>query len=62
MAMKMRLEMKHKSHIYHLNRSRLRHGHEYNIYNMCLTIMMAISKTEAKLKKGAAYKKPCNSD
>ena len=42
MAMKMRLEMKHKSHIYHLNRSRPRHGHEYTIYKMCLTIMMAI--------------------
>ena len=41
-AMKMRLEMKHKSHIYHVNRPRPRHGHEYNIYKMCLTIMIAI--------------------
>ena len=42
MAMKMRLKMKNRSHIYDINRTRLRHGHEYTKYKMCLSIIMVI--------------------
>ena len=42
MAMKMRLKMKNRSHRYDINRPRLRHGHKYTKYKMCLRIMMVI--------------------
>ena len=42
MTIKMRLEMKNRSHIYDINRPWLRHGHKYTKYKMCLSIMMAI--------------------
>ena len=42
MTMKMRLKMKNISHTYDINRPRLRHGHIYTKYKMCLNIMMVI--------------------
>ena len=37
-----RLEMKNRSHRYDMTRPRPRHGHKYNMYKMCLRLMMAI--------------------
>ena len=37
-----RLEMKNRSHRYDITRPRPRHGHKYNMYKMCLRLMMAI--------------------
>ena len=42
MTMKMTLKMKNKSNRYDINRTRLRHGHRYAKYKMCLSIMMSI--------------------
>ena len=42
MTIKMRLEVKKRSHRYDINRPRLRHGHKYTKYKMCLSIMMVI--------------------
>ena len=39
---KMRLKMKNRSHRYDLTRPRTRHGHKYTIYEMYLSLMMAI--------------------
>ena len=38
----MRLKMKNRLHRYDINRPRLRHGHKYSEYKMCLSIMMLI--------------------
>ena len=42
MAIKMRLEMKNRSHRYDITRPRPRHGHKYTTYKICLSLMMAI--------------------
>ena len=42
MTMKMRLEIKNRSHRHDTNRPRPRHGHKNTIYRLCLIIMMAI--------------------
>ena len=42
MTMKMRLKMKNKSHRYDINRPRLRYGHKYTKYKICLSVMMVI--------------------
>ena len=38
----MRLKMKNRSHRYDITRPRARHGHKYTIYEMYLSLMMAI--------------------
>ena len=38
----MRLKMKNRLHRYDINRPRLRNGHKYSEYKMCLSIMMLI--------------------
>ena len=40
--MKIRLEIKNRSHRYDINRPRSRHGHKYTKYKMCLSMMMGI--------------------
>ena len=42
MTMKMRLEMRNRSHRYIINVSRPRHGHKYTKYKMCPSVMMVI--------------------
>ena len=42
MTMKMRLEMKNRSHRWGINRPRSRHGHKHNIYKLCLSMIMVI--------------------
>ena len=42
MAVKMRLNMKNRSHRYDINRPSPRHGHSHTEYKMCLSIMMVI--------------------
>ena len=42
MTLKMRLKIKNRSHRYDINRPRLRHGHRYIKYKMCLSIVMFI--------------------
>ena len=45
-----------RSHRHDITRPRARHGDKYTIYEMCLSLMMAICiKTE--LKKSVVYKK-----
>ena len=41
--MKMRLKLKSRSQRYDVNRPRLRHGHKYTKYKMCLSITMVTS-------------------
>ena len=38
--MKDRLKIKYGLHRYHINRARLRHGHKYTKYKMCLSMIM----------------------
>ena len=40
--MKMRLQMKNRSHSYDINRPRTILGHSYTRYKMCLNIMVVI--------------------
>ena len=40
--MKMRLKMNNRSERYDINRPRLRYGHKFTTYKMCLSIMMVI--------------------
>ena len=40
MTMKIMLKMKNRSHRYDINRPRLRHGHNYSKYKLCLSVMM----------------------
>ena len=42
MTMKMRLNMKNRSHRYDINRPWSRHGHKYTTYKMSLSIMVVI--------------------
>ena len=42
MTMKTRLEMKHRSHRYDINRPRPRHGHKCIKYKICLSITIVI--------------------
>ena len=37
--MKMKMKMKNRSHIYNINRPRSRHGHKYNKYRKCLSMI-----------------------
>ena len=39
---KIRVKMKNWSHGYDINRPRLRHGHKYTKYKICLTTMMVM--------------------
>ena len=65
--MKIKLKMKHRSHRYDINKTRLRHGYKYAKYKICLSMMVMynsqhlssiwswihkkLSNTEAELKK-----------
>ena len=40
--MKMRLEMKNRSHRYNVTRTSSRHGHKCTKYKMCLTTMLVM--------------------
>ena len=41
----MKMKMKNRSDRYNINRPRSRHGHKYNKYKRCLSIMMLICIT-----------------
>ena len=51
MTMKMRLKMKNRSHIYHINRPMLRYGHEYTKYKMCKIIIIMVICIKQHLSK-----------
>ena len=38
--MKMKMKMKNRSHRYDINRPKSRHGHKYNKYKNCLSMMI----------------------
>ena len=38
------MKMKNRSHRYEINRSRSRHGHKYNKYKKCLSMLMCIKQ------------------
>ena len=40
--MKLKMTMKNRLHRYDLNRPRSRHGHKYNKYKKCLSMMMLL--------------------
>ena len=43
--------MKNRSHIYHINRPMLRHGHEYTKYKMCKIIIIMVICIKQHLSK-----------
>ena len=58
MTMKMRQEMKNRSHRYDINRPRSRYGGKCTKYKMCLSTMMVIcTKQNLSNIKSSTYKK-----
>ena len=55
--MKMRVEMKNRSHRYDINITRSRHSYDYTKYNTYLNMMMVMCNSDAELKKKLCLKK-----
>ena len=47
----MTMKMKNRSHIYHINRPMLRHGHEHTKYKMCKIIIIMVICIKQHLSK-----------